>query len=158
MKRAQFFSVELVTVMLLFLTLFLTVLSIWNSQRTRLDKERLVYELELKAANIGELLVESPGSPTNWNTAAVEQFGLADEYHVVNAYKFNNLLTMINNSYDYTRELLGVSKYGLVIVLEDFNEAVIISAGLASGQNLAVWQENIVYEGRVLRLKVGVSG
>lgn len=157
MNKTQFFSAELVTSILLFISLVLLIISVWEDKRNEVESNLLLYSLESNSANIAEMLVTSPGKPLNWTVSYVEQLGLADNYNVLNSKKIENLFYMSLNNYSLVKELLGIPDYDYYLVLEYLNNSIMQSFGNTTLKKIVTYQENVVLNGVIMRFKVGVA-
>ncbi|VVB76284.1 Uncharacterised protein [Candidatus Tiddalikarchaeum anstoanum] len=158
MKKTQFFSFEIVSALLIFTALFLFVLLIWSVKESDYKKNLLLTSLEKSSMSVGELLATTPGSPNNWSTTYIEQLGLADNYNTLNPIKLENFFYLTQNNYSLVKELLGISSYDFFVQLEDFNNNVLRKSGNFSGYSqVVIWQENVLLNNSVFRLKVGVT-
>lgn len=157
--KAQFFSSEVVLVFLIFIMLFYVAVNLWNMKVSELNTNILLFDLELNSANIGELLATSSGQPINWTATTVEQFGLADEYNIINSVKLDNFFSLCETNYSFVQELLGIPEYDFYLVIEYMNGTVMRSfSNYTSYGTGVVWRENVIINNENFVLKVGVLG
>lgn len=99
------------------LTIFLIVLSLalplWDQVRAQTLATVEQREMQARALQVSDILLQSAGSPSDWNEATVQSIGLADEPHVLNASKVGAFFNLLNGRYDAAKSLLGIPAYEL---------------------------------------------
>ncbi len=156
-KKSQFFSAELIIVLLLFITIFFISLIVWYNKSREYDKNIILYDIELGSANIAELLATSPGHPLNWSINNINQLGVADDYHVINNHKLDKLFYLSQNNYSLMKGLLGVPEYDYYIIIRDKDNNIVRSfiKELDYTQSV-VWTENVIINNSFYEFKIGV--
>ena len=122
-KRSQVSMLDLFIGAFLFLSLITLVLITWNSYNNRLN-ERLVYEqIELKAFQVSDLLVRSPGSPTGWenNISSLKVIGLATKDRILSKNKVEAFVNLSNN--DVTK-ILNLENYNFYFKLGTYESGL----------------------------------
>jgi hypothetical protein len=158
MKKTQFFSAEIILVFIVFISLFFMAVLFWETKTLEFDTNQRLFDMELGAANLAEILTTSPGKPLNWTILNFEQIGLADDYAVINPRKLDNFFYISDHNYSYARELLGIPEYDYYVRLKDVSGNIVRSFGNYSGFSvIIVWEEKIRINNTNYLLEVGVS-
>lgn len=158
-KKAQFFSTELIPVILIFLFLFFLSIIVWWNKTNEFATNLELYDMRLAATNIAELLVTNSGNPLNWTTESYEHFGVSDDYHIINNYKWDELISMSENNYTVMKEVLGIPEYDYMIELYDLNDNNIFTFSNFTSYTLSVvWNENVIINDTMYKLRIGVVG
>ena len=85
--------------------------------------------------------------------------GLSDDYYIMNNYKWDNLIRMSTYNYTYMKELLGIADYDYFIQVLDLQGNELYTFSNYSGYTESVvWNENVLINGSLYELKVGVVG
>jgi hypothetical protein len=157
MKKTQFFSVELVLVMITFLVVSFVSLLVWWEKTNEYNNNVLDFDMQLAASNMAETLLVSSGKPFNWDTNRINHVGVSDDYYIINDLKLDYLLGLSETNYSLMKELLGAPEYDYFIIIEDLSGNVVLSfANYSSFSKSVVWQEKVIMNDEVHVLKVGV--
>ena len=73
-NKAQFFSVDLVVAILLFITIIISSIYIWDYSKERIFLAEKRNNLNLLARNTLSSLVETSGNPSNWSSIPETEF------------------------------------------------------------------------------------
>lgn len=158
-KKAQFFSVDILLALGIFLVLFLLSLLMWNfsQEKTEIVSQRA--DMEMKAELAMMQLLLSSGEPGNWYAnGTYSSLGLMStgDYQL-DVVKLQGLVSL-NNSYVNTSASLGLTKYQSFIRVVNAS-GVLYSFGVstASSANDLVLVERIaVLDTRPVTVQVGV--
>lgn len=136
----------------MFITLAIAV--VWSGTFSKIgDLERLRETYE-RAYFISTTLVESDGSPVDWNYSTVVQIGLADGQNVISPTKWAQLARIDN----YTlRDKTGASEYRLNLKLSWLNGTSIGQYGEPANSSAAVVSSILsyaLYNNSVAKLEV----
>lgn len=73
-NKAQFFSVDIVVAILLFITILISSIYIWDYSKEKIFLSEKSNNLNLLARNTLNALVETTGNPSNWSFIAENEF------------------------------------------------------------------------------------
>ena len=121
MGKGQMFTTELVLASAIFIAAIVIFVSIWNSMLTSYFEEQRDREMQVALNGISNMLVLSPGSPTNWEAGVLgnaNAFGLASSPNVISHAKFAALQNL-NSSYLSMKEKLGAGRFDLFMSLNN---------------------------------------
>lgn len=132
--RAQVFTLDAVFGAVLFLVALVTVLYLWDTTITGVQRSEDFYEMDSLASSAAERLVRTPGVPYNWTRDDVKVYGLVDargifgsvrqEDRVVDADKLLEFVWTFRNKYQTVRNsLIGTGKYHVYLELSCLNES-----------------------------------
>ena len=130
--KGQFFSPDLIIAVIVFI-LALAFFAISSSSINA--QIQVFYEknmLEEPAHSIMDYLVKEPGVPYDWQNKAlgdVNLIGLVDGENMINEYKLNRFIYLLDNNYSFVKEKFAFGKYDFSLELIDTNGSVILSGG-----------------------------
>ena len=81
--KGQALSPDFLFSMSIFLVLVALSTVLWTSTYAKGSSAKGIEELSLKAVDISESLVRSPGVPTDWTNETASIIGLAEEDHLL---------------------------------------------------------------------------
>ncbi len=108
-KRAQISSIDLVLAIIVFSLLFVFFVSNWSTTVSSAKNAMKKNRMEFAAISATDLLLKSPGSPSNWEQApsSVQMIGLASTPYTLSAAKLGNFTAM---NYSQQKDLLGMQE------------------------------------------------
>ncbi len=118
--RGQVLSVDFVMSLLVFIFILTTSVLIWNNINSQIDQNERNNRIQSELSSISTTLIESPGSPTNWETlplSQVNQIGLAVRSNVLSPAKITALTTLDIDD----RNILGFDTGNVYIEFVDVN-------------------------------------
>jgi len=124
--KGQMFTTDFVASMIIFLmvlNLGLFALNESTQGQTRFNEENRMLR---QAYQTSDLLVRTPGHPTDWNHSTVQIVGLADSNHILDPTKLSEFAMIY--SYRQQRQELGVLPYEFRIAIES-NGSILEIAG-----------------------------
>lgn len=117
MRRAQLLSIDFILSAAIFLSILLTLSSIWSAVDTQVKDVESRRELQSLSIAISDSLVRSPGNPADWNSSNVQSIGLASVERVLSLKKIKALTG--TNYYD-SKSRMRLANYDLQIVFADY--------------------------------------
>ena len=87
-------------------------------------------------------LINSPGTPTDWNNQTVESVGLAERPHVLNESKVEEFKSL---SYSEQRSLLNARGFKFEII--ESGELLHETGGEINGENVDIFPRNVMLNG-----------
>jgi len=118
-KKGQTSMIDMLIASFLFIGLVTLIMVTWTNYNNRLN-ERLVYDqIQIKAFQVSDLLVKSPGSPTNWeeNISSLKVIGLADTDRILSRNKINAFANNLTN--ETIKKTLNLEDYNFYFLLND---------------------------------------
>ncbi len=119
--KGQILSNDLVISLSVLMAIILISFYIWGITNEQLARSRQVSYIEQAALFASDSLVQTAGSPSDWeyyNLNSTASIGLASERNVISLQKaaalsaYNNTVAPNDAQYYRTKELLGVGKFG----------------------------------------------
>lgn len=162
-SKGQLFSVDLLVASVIFLAIITITIfySSYITERSLLTESET--ERDLAAINTANNLVYSQGNPANWENLTdlnnVYSIGLSKTRNELDFKKTQRLVDLNQTNYDYIRDLLGVSKFGLNIsILKLQDKSILEEFGLEPGVDAKVSSVNrfVIYNGENVILRVRV--
>ncbi len=121
-KKAQLATMDFLGSIVIFVFLIITIILVWDLYNLRLNSNLENEETVFKLVKITDLLVETQGIPTNWNTTNVQVIGLTSKDRKFDS---NKLYLFKNLQYNKTRELFNIENYDFYFKITDLNGALI---------------------------------
>lgn len=122
-SKSQLLSMDVMVAVIIFVLLTAIIHVIYDNYVFSVYDLSTKNTLALKISQLSDLLIKSQGVPVDWTSGTVEQFGLITESHVFKGRKVEELVSMLQDNYSYTKELLGVGNYNLRIEFHDNNRS-----------------------------------
>src|SRR3989338_3341372 len=69
-KKGQIFSIDLVVSVVVFIIIFIFLISLWNLYSDRLQENVSSEEMYLVSFQISDILLRTPGTPNNWEASS----------------------------------------------------------------------------------------
>ena len=120
-KKGQMFSTELVLASAIFIAAIVIFVSIWNSMLISYLEEQKSREMQVSLIGISDMLVLTPGYPTNWEADVLgnaSAFGLAGSPNVISPGKALALQNL-NGSYLSVKEKMGAGRFDIFLSLNN---------------------------------------
>ncbi|VVC00624.1 Uncharacterised protein [uncultured archaeon] len=121
-RKGQMFSAELVVASSLFIVAIVLFVLMWNGMRASYVAEEADYEMQSTLVSVSDTLVLSPGEPSGWEGAELEnasQFGLAESQNSLVAGKLSALQALNATQYYKVKEGMGAGKFDVYISLSN---------------------------------------
>ena len=128
-SKGQVISLDFMVSIALFTFIIAMSIFIWNSINTQIDEAETNNMLQTELVSISTMLIETPGTPSNWNTVGpseINQLGLAVSSNVLSSEKIANL-TSLNSTFGYynTKKLFGLNFEEIYIDFTYFNGTLV---------------------------------
>jgi len=107
--KGQIISLDFIVSMSLFTFIIGMSIFIWNNINTQIDEEKQNNMLQTELVSISTMLIETPGTPSNWTSlspSSISQLGLAVSSNVLSSDKIAALTSL--NYYDM-KKILGLN-------------------------------------------------
>ena len=114
--KGQLFSSDFIISVVIFSAAIMLLLPLWNDINYQIADAEAKKDLQIAVSSISDLLVKSPGSPSNWTPTDVKSLGLSNTRRVINLTKFESLRQL---NYSAVKALLGIYQYNLTINITD---------------------------------------
>ncbi|MFH1447834.1 MAG: hypothetical protein ABIG39_03135 [Candidatus Micrarchaeota archaeon] len=110
MKRAQLLTMDFILSIAIFVSVLITVISIWHNVDIQIKDLENRRDMQLISIAVSDSLIRSPGNPEDWNETNVQSIGLALEERVLSLDKIYRLMEL---GYDAakSRMRLGMLSY-----------------------------------------------
>jgi hypothetical protein len=160
--RAQLFSFDFVLAVSLIFVLFGIALYVSDSAANSINNAENSRDVKISGEKALANLVETPGSPANWNHLAfndanVKSLGLASSKNVLNAAKVADFLSLVNSdprNYLLSKRILGLdlpsSNYSILIyavngsALGGISQMPSVDSSVFATDRLAIMDSQIV--------------
>jgi hypothetical protein len=153
MKHGQIWSTDFTISVSVFIIALALVLLIWRNVSTQSMEQTVISEMQKKLLQFSDSIVRIKGIPESWNENDVEVVGLSSGAdNVLDADKVSSFVSLMNDSYDMTKSIMGIGEYGFYFALHSANGSVITntSTPVLSGQrNVFSIDRHCLYKGRV---------
>lgn len=103
--KGQLFSSDMIAAVFLFFTMVSIILFAWNSAIDNYVQDMQRKDMEITGTRILDILVKSPGYPTDWEDKNATTIGLAAYDRTIDADKLSAFLDM---DYNTTKKIFGV--------------------------------------------------
>jgi len=106
-RKGQMNSIDLMMAILIFVILIVFVIGFWFVEQKEIQSTLTKNRLEAEAISISDILIKSPGNPSDWekNQSEIKMLGLAIEGNVLSDAKISNFTNM---SYSSAQNYLGL--------------------------------------------------
>ncbi len=130
-KKAQIMMTDLFVALSVFLVLLISVVSFMILYEKRVNSNMAYEDMRMKAMQIANFLVKSPGIPQDWenNASSVMAIGLASAPLILSEEKVVNFTTL---DYERAKTIFNVRHYEFNFVLMDSNNSILFSKGIES--------------------------
>ena len=132
-KKGQLFSIDAIAALVIFLVIFVFLISLWNLYSIKLNQNVASEELHLLAFQTTDLLLKTKGMPENWELAEgnISVIGLNAYPGVLNKNKVDVFLAM---DYDLAKTYFNLERFEFSFKILNLNDNVIDSLGLDSDE------------------------
>ena len=151
-NKSQVGIIDLLIATSIILILLTLIMISWVTY-TNKQTQNIAYDtMQIKAFQIADLLVNSPGSPSAWenyqNIIEINVTGLATQSKNLSETKVNSFKNLTDNSYDTTKSLLNIRSYEFYLELKTLSDLTLITIGLApdSEKNSVTIKRNVLYK------------
>jgi hypothetical protein len=120
-SKGQIISLDFIVSMSLFTFIIAMSIFIWNNLNTQIDEGEKNNMLQTELVSISTMLIETPGTPSNWNSLSpseISQLGLAVSSNVLSSDKVAALTSL--DYYD-TKKILGLNFEEIYIEFTDID-------------------------------------
>ncbi|MBU0460441.1 MAG: hypothetical protein KKH52_03885 [Nanoarchaeota archaeon] len=128
-KKGQLFSIDGFVAIVIFLVIFVFLISVWNLYSIKLSQNVASEELHLLAFQTTDLLLKTNGVPENWELVEgnVSVVGLNAYPGVLNANKVNTFLAM---DYDLAKAYFNLERFDFSFKFLTLGGSVVSSLGI----------------------------
>ena len=167
MKKAQIGSTDLFVAISIFTVLFVLVVLSWNNYAAVLSTRMDFAETEIKAFQLSNQLVRTPGSPGMWeqlaSPSAIVEIGLAEKPNVISRKKAIKFTDSSFLSYAQIKDSFKLQHYNFTINITDTSGNIKYEGGRplsigdtlpSKSNNIVILRRNVLYENENAILKV----
>lgn len=155
-KKAQVWSLDFVASLVIFFMVFISVFFIWSYTNIQNMEQRTFDDMQVLALTISDSLVRTKGVPENWNSSNVNVIGLAEGENVLDPVKVSEFLSMGNNEYNLTKNIL-TGKYDFFFSITDLNGTLYGKIGSKPTDRTIVPVERYcLYNDRVVKVELAL--
>jgi len=137
MKKAQVWSLDFITSVVLFTLVIAMFFFAWTYVNTQSEQQRFFNDIEKAALSVSDALVRTKGMPEFWNPDNVKIIGLAADENVLNSTKVGYFFEMGNADYNRTKVLL-VGTYDFFFEIKDLNGTSYGKIGIKPKERITV--------------------
>ncbi len=116
--RGQIFGIDVMLALLIFYVIFASISVAQREVELRGDE---FDQLSLSARVASSYLINSPGSPSGWNTTTVQVIGISSDRAIISTEKLSLFLNLSQVDLNKTLELLGISGDSFYFYLSDID-------------------------------------
>lgn len=130
-KRGQLFSLDAIASLVIFISIIIFTMALWNLYSTRLQQNMLSEELQLTAFQVSDILLQTSGVPSNWEDQpeAVQMPGLAETAPHLVSKKIDSFLAL---DYNAAKKAFNLEAFEYTFTLLDANGNKIKSSGMSA--------------------------
>jgi hypothetical protein len=136
----QVYSSEILIAFLIFMVSFTLLIGLWDSSTTDILRTEGMKTMETVGIDAAEVLVRTPGIPSNWSSNDVLALGLINESRVLSAAKIGNFTHYMSttdndlcpsspSNYDCNLYMLGIAGYDFYFNISYLNGSTAIAGG-----------------------------
>ncbi len=132
-EKGQGIIIDFTFAVFIFMIAFGALAANWAGAMQQKQQQEKIYEMWQKANLASDMLVNSPGFPSNWeelSNSDTNTIGLAIKSHSIDEQKLNAFKNM---DYDTARRLLNLSEFDFYF---DFNGTDTATAGLPTAADI----------------------
>ncbi len=135
-RKGYLFSIDAVVSLVLFIIMFVFIISLWNLYSIRLNENVAAEELQLAAFQITDILTKSGGVPNNWekNPANASLIGLRRSPGSLDNKKVTAFLSL---DYNDTKKKFNIERFEYEFAILDRKGKVLDTAGIAPSNTTA---------------------
>lgn len=152
-RKSQIAMSDLFLAASIFIILLGAVVYLYSHYTTKFESRQEFNRMQLSAIQITDMLVKSPGKPSNWesdepDTPKLEIMGLAYSDAGKRNLSVLKVNAFLNLSYDKTRDILG-TEHDFYFRLSTLGGSVIAEKGLnATGARAVSIERRVLYAGQ----------
>lgn len=127
MKKGQLFSTELVLASAIFITAIIVFVAVWNAMLSSYYEEQADREMQAAVLGVSDMMALSPGEPSNWEAALMENasaFGLASSPNAVSTHKMQAMESMNATRYSTLKERMGAGRFDIFMAVNNSTATV----------------------------------
>lgn len=145
-RRAQLIAIDLFFAFIIISILLVAIFLTWNQYLVRLDERVQYSNMAIKAMQLADTFVKSPGYPLEWNSSNVEVIGLAIDDRQISTEKMNNFTNMTESS---IKDIMKIENYDFYFTLKAFDGSINITHGsnITGKQSVAI-RRYVIYENK----------
>ena len=131
-KKGQIFSIDLVVSVVVFIIIFIFLISLWNLYSDRLQENVSSEEMYLVSFQISDILLRTPGTPNNWEAGSnAVTIGLELSPGFLDQNKIDSFL-----AYDYqeVKEMFNIERFEYNFKIFDVDRNLLGSSGEAPSE------------------------
>ncbi|UCD03227.1 MAG: hypothetical protein JSV63_01150 [Candidatus Aenigmatarchaeota archaeon] len=154
MRKAQLWTLDMALSLLIFFSALLSAIFAWNYISADTVENRMLKELQLKAFELSDSLIRTPGIPAVWNDSTVQVIGLAYSDNILDENKVKEFVGM---DYSVAASMLDINPYEFYFEVKDINGTVYENSTVplsASASTIVPIERYAVYNGRVVKVKL----
>lgn len=154
MKKGQLWTLDMAFSMLIFFSAMLSVIFAWNYISANTVENRELTEIQLKAFELSDSLIRTPGIPSDWNDSTVQVIGLAYSDNILVESKVKEFVSM---DYNKARSTLTISPYQFYFEVMDINGTVHENSTLsvsATAEMVVPTERYALYKGRIVKVRL----
>lgn len=125
-KKAQIGTNDLFIALAIFLITIIALVALWNKYNVLFNQNIEDEEMFSLGIQITDLMVKSPGIPSNWNISNAQTIGLATNDHNLSIAKVSNFTQM---NYTASKRLLKLTLYDYVFRISTLNGTILVNYG-----------------------------
>lgn len=126
MAKGQIWSLDLGASVTIFMLAFIILTFTWGYVRRQADDQQSLVTMRDSALTVADLLVRTPGYPSNWTNQTVQSVGLATQSNLLSEQK---VLQFIKLNYTASFDLLQLGAYRYKFQLKYPNGTVVMING-----------------------------
>lgn len=142
-SKAQIALTDLFVALFIFSILIIFITLTWNRYNLRLTGGLETEEMMIKAFQVTDVLVESSGSPSDWNSTNVETIGLASHDRILSTTKVNKFINLPLNQ---TKTIFKIKTYDFYFSLTPIGGEIITYGNIPAGKKHIVAKRYVIYE------------
>ena len=128
--KGQFFSIDLVLSLVVFVIIFVFVLSLWNIYSLRLSEKVNAEEMQLLAFQISDILIDTKGIPGNWQQD-ISQLQVLGLQNYPGSLADDKITAFLALDYDQSKQLFNIERFEYQFRVLDRNGNVLNQKGMA---------------------------
>ena len=133
-KKSQSVIFDLFMALFIFIIITSILIILWNRYNIDINDRLIHKEMLLKTYHITDLLVESQGTPSNWqeldDETNIKSLGLADLDRKLSSDKLTKFLDLSSGNYTLTKNLLNIEGFEFYFKLFDINAKIKAESGI----------------------------
>ncbi|MDP2750872.1 MAG: hypothetical protein Q8O89_08635 [Nanoarchaeota archaeon] len=163
-RKAQLSSLDLILAVSIFSIVLAAFFLFIYAEEKSFESEKTRVDMLNKAQLITDILLESPGSPKNWETifatnpSSVKAIGLSNFSRVIDG---NKLDVFLGINYFYARDLFNIAPYHYYLEMTYTDGTVLGTSGnlseVSAAKNVVALQRFATYSNETIRIMFKLS-